>query len=84
MRGFLFGNRVIDAVFLAWFIAQTWKVIYAYIKERRINFKKFIETGGMPSSHSSTVMALVVAVARVHPQGVRSTEFAISLVCALM
>ncbi len=84
MQGILFGNKILDAVFLAWFIAQFWKVAYAYIKEKKINFKKFIETGGMPSSHSSTVMALVTAVARSQPTGMQSVEFAISMVLAII
>jgi len=84
MHGLVLGNKILDAVFLAWFLAQSWKVIYSYCKEKRINFRKFIETGGMPSSHSSTVMALVVAVARLEPEGVKSINFAISLVLAII
>lgn len=84
MQGLIFGNRIIDAVFLAWFCAQSWKVAYAYYKEKKINFKKFIETGGMPSSHSSTVVALMVAVAKTDPEGVRSINFAISFVLAVI
>ena len=84
MEGFIFGNKIIDAVFLAWLFAQSWKVIDYYMKEKKINFKKFIETGGMPSSHSSTVVSLMVAVAKVDPDGVKSTNFAISFVLALV
>jgi acid phosphatase family membrane protein YuiD len=84
MQGILFGNRILDTVFVAWFIAQFWKVVRAYAKERRINFKRFIETGGMPSSHSSTVMALVTAVARSQENGTQSVEFAISMVLAII
>jgi len=84
MQGIIFGNRIIDAVFIAWFFAQSWKVAYSYYKEKKLNFKKFIETGGMPSSHSSTVVALMVEVAKVEPEGVRSVNFAISFVLAVI
>ena len=84
MEGVIFGNKIIDAVFIAWFLAQSWKVIDFYIKEKKINLKKFIETGGMPSSHSSTVVSLMVAVAKVDPNGVKSINFAICFVLALV
>ena len=50
-------TRAFLAIFLAWFIAQTIKVILGIIRERRINFRWFVTTGGMPSSHSSVVAA---------------------------
>ncbi len=43
-------------------MAQAIKLISYYIEHRRINFKRFFETGGMPSSHASTAMTITVSV----------------------
>ncbi len=42
--------------------AQALKIISYYIENRKINFSRFFETGGMPSSHASTAMALTTMV----------------------
>jgi acid phosphatase family membrane protein YuiD len=55
-------NKVVIATFLGWFIAQTIKVVIGVLKEKRFNFKWFVGTGGMPSSHASGVSALAAAV----------------------
>jgi uncharacterized protein len=80
--GVVFGNRILDIVVIAWFAAQGYKAITSIIKERRFNFKKFIESGGMPSSHTSSVTALVTTVAI--KEGVSSTIFAVSFVFAII
>jgi len=73
-------NQVFISVLVAWFIAQTAKVFLGIISERRFNFKWFIDTGGMPSSHAATVSALAAAVGLEY--GTRSPLFAITLVFA--
>jgi len=55
-------NRVLMATFLAWFVAQAFKVIVGILREKRFDFRWFIGTGGMPSSHSATVCALTTAI----------------------
>lgn len=76
--GILFGNRIADVVFIAWFIAQFYKVLSCAVLERRIDIKRMWGTGGMPSSHSSTVTSLAASVAIV--EGEQSTLFAIALI----
>lgn len=56
------GNRVFFVTLYAWFITQSLKVIIGVIRERRFNFRWFVGTGGMPSSHAATVSALSTAV----------------------
>ena len=80
--GIILGNNILDVVFVAWFIAQFYKVITSLIIDRKINFKRFLETGGMPSSHSSTVSALATSIGIVY--GTASTLFAISIVFAVI
>lgn len=54
--------RGFAAVALAWFVAQATKVIRDYLKNRRLNVKSFMDTGGMPSSHTASVAALATVV----------------------
>ncbi|OWM75394.1 hypothetical protein CDL15_Pgr021558 [Punica granatum] len=49
-------------------------------KERRWDSKRMIDSGGMPSSHSATVMALAVAIGL--QEGAGAPEFAIAVVLA--
>ncbi|MBF0254612.1 MAG: divergent PAP2 family protein, partial [Candidatus Omnitrophica bacterium] len=57
-----FRNPVIFSGFWGWFIAQCMKVALGIVRERRFNFKWFVGSGGMPSSHASLVMAMSTAV----------------------
>lgn len=79
-KGIILGNRILDVVFIAWFIAQFYKVLVSIITERRITLKRIFETGGMPSSHSSTMTALVTSIGLVY--GTNNVEFAIAFVLA--
>lgn len=77
-----FKDSVILTALIAWFIAQSIKVIYVCIKHKKIDFRRFIGSGGMPSSHSSTVTALCVAVGLT--DGFQSSVFAVSFILALV
>lgn len=67
---------------LSWFIAQLIKVIHTIIKSRKLDFRRFVGSGGMPSSHSSFVTSLATAVGI--ENGLLSSEFAIATVMALV
>jgi len=54
-------NKMFLTVLLAWFLAQTLKVVIGVLSEKRFNFKWFVGSGGMPSSHASTVAALAAS-----------------------
>lgn len=49
-------------------------------KEKRWDSKRMLDSGGMPSSHSATVMALAAAIAL--QQGTRGPVFAVAVVLA--
>ncbi|TMC51391.1 MAG: divergent PAP2 family protein [Chloroflexi bacterium] len=66
----------------AWAVAQTLKVLFYSMRERRVNLRWLVTMGGMPSSHSATVAGLATAVGL--REGVRSTPFAIALAFALV
>lgn len=76
--GIFFGNRIADVVFIAWFIAQFYKVLSCAVFEKKIDIRRMWGTGGMPSSHSSTVTSLATSVAIV--EGTSSTLFAVALI----
>jgi len=75
-------NKIFLATILAWLIAQVLKIILYARKQRRINFRLLLGSGGMPSSHSATVMALCIAVGRI--EGWDTSLFIISLIFAII
>ena len=76
----LLANRVAQATFFAWAIAQILKVLIELIWKRKLNLRLLTSAGGMPSSHSATVCALATAIAM--QDGTSSSLFAMSLVLA--
>lgn len=75
----LLENRILITAVLGWFIAQTMKVILVLIQNKRLDWSRFVGSGGMPSSHSSFVISLTTAVG--YTEGVASPLFAI---CAVL
>lgn len=71
------GYEVIICGVASAFFAQVIKFILFTIKTRRVNFKIFSTTGGMPSSHSAGVMGLSTIVGII--QGFDSALFAVAL-----
>ena len=78
--GIIFNNRVLDVVFIAWFIAQFYKVLTLIFKKRKFDITRLWDTGGMPSSHSSTVSCLATCIAIRY--GISSDIFAITIIFA--
>ena len=77
----LVSNYVLVAAFFGWLSAQLIKVIIAiFDKDTRGLFNILFSTGGMPSSHSASVMALCVACGI--QEGIGSSIFAISFILA--
>lgn len=70
------------AIFSAWFIAQAIKVMIGIIREKRFNFRWFVGTGGMPSSHSAVVSATATVTG--YYFGFTSIMFAIVVVFAMI
>lgn len=67
---------------IAWATVQLFKFISDALTNRRINFKRLVETGGMPSSHSSTVTSLMTAIGL--SEGFSSAIFAVSFVFSII
>ena len=75
-------NRILVVTLLVWGLAQTTKVILGVLREKKFNFRWFIGTGGMPSSHAAGVSALATAVGIQY--GFDSALFAVAATFALV
>jgi uncharacterized protein len=80
--GTLLQNRALFVSISASLVAQSLKLLIEYLRSRKINFRVLLETGGMPSSHSSFVTALATCVGQT--KGWNSSEFAIATVFAII
>lgn len=76
------GHKILFITLVVWALAQTIKVILGVIVERRFNFRWFIGTGGMPSSHAAGVTALATLCGLC--AGFESIAFALATVFALI
>lgn len=76
------GFEVLTAGIIAAFLAQVLKFIIFTIRSRKVNFKIFTTTGGMPSSHSAGVMGLSTSVGII--SGYDSVIFAVAFGYALI
>ena len=78
----IFENKILMVTLAVWAIAQGIKVIVGVIREKRFNFKWFIGTGGMPSSHAAGATALAVSCGL--QEGFDSILFALAAVFAMV
>ena len=80
----IWENHVFWAAIWAWFIAQSLKVIIVLIIEKRLDFRRLVGSGGMPSSHSSFVTATSSMIGFMY--GFDSALFALSfaIMCIVM
>ncbi len=76
----LFTNLPLKSAVVAWALAQTLKMVLFAILERQINWRRLIDTGGLPSAHSAFVTGLACGVGRV--EGLHSAVFAVAAVFA--
>ena len=76
------SNKVLITTIMAWVVAQSLKVFIGLVREKRFNFKWFVGSGGMPSSHVAGIVALATSVGFV--TGFSSFQFAIAVVLAII
>lgn len=80
--GNIIYNRVLLAALTASLVAQVLKLAIEFAKDRKVNLRVLVTTGGMPSAHSAMVAALATGVGQT--AGWASAEFAITFVFALI
>lgn len=78
----LFHNRIFMVAAIGWLIAQILKTIIHLILSKQFVAERLVGSGGMPSSHSSTVCAL--ATATYYEFGSGAFEFAIAAIFAIV
>ena len=78
----LTGNRLIDCALIAWLLAQVIKVVLEMLVNRTFDVRRFVSSGGMPSSHSALVVACTTAAART--EGLASPLFGVCVVFSLV
>jgi acid phosphatase family membrane protein YuiD len=71
------GWEVVFAFIAANLIAQFFKILTVAVKKRTFKWTILFATGGMPSSHSSTVVAMATSVGLI--DGFNSTNYAIAV-----
>ncbi|MBQ7175256.1 MAG: divergent PAP2 family protein [Lachnospiraceae bacterium] len=82
MKEFLLKYQLIVTIVVGWSLAQIIKTLIILRIEHRFVPERLIGSGGMPSSHSSTVCSLATAAAYLY--SINSFEFAISAVLAII
>lgn len=75
-------NKAFTTPVLSWFIAQCLKFLIQYFKTGKYDFRKFIDSGGMPSSHTAFTVSLATIMG-LH-NGFSSDIFALSAIFSLV
>jgi len=58
----IYQNKILITTLSSWIIAQTVKVLIGVVMERKFDFRWFVGTGGMPSSHTAGASCLATAI----------------------
>lgn len=79
MQGSFFEEyKYIIVPFFVCFGIQLFKFIYDLVKSKKFNFKRLMQAGGMPSSHSGVVISLTTMIGK--NVGINSPLFAVALI----
>ena len=78
----IFKNKIFMTTLTAWLIAQSIKVAIGIIRLKRFDFRWFVGTGGMPSSHAAGASCLAAAMGLEY--GFSSAYFALAAAFAIV
>lgn len=67
---------------LVWLAIQTFKVVWDLVTTKKFDFKRILGAGGMPSSHSATVISLSTMIGKV--EGTNSPIFAVAIIFSII
>ena len=76
------NNKCIYVPVLLWLFVQVFKFLTDLIINRKVNIKRLVGAGGMPSSHSAIVCVLAVLIGREY--GFDSGNFGIATIMAFV
>jgi acid phosphatase family membrane protein YuiD len=75
-------NKCVYIPLFLWFAVQVFKVVSDLVKNKKLDVKRIVGAGGMPSSHSAIVCSLSVLIGREY--GFDSGIFAMSIIFAFI
>ncbi|CAA0813984.1 Acid phosphatase/vanadium-dependent haloperoxidase-related protein [Striga hermonthica] len=78
------ANLPLVSALLACAIAQFLKPFTTWLKDKKWDSTRMLGSGGMPSSHSATVIALATAIGLEEGGGASSFAIAVVLACVVM
>lgn len=78
----LLQNKILISSILGWLVAQILKTLIHLYFSKSFDPERLVGSGGMPSSHSSTVCALATSSGLIY--GLESFEFAVTTMLAII
>ncbi|MDD5246270.1 MAG: divergent PAP2 family protein [Candidatus Omnitrophica bacterium] len=78
----MYQNKILMTTISAWLIAQSIKVVIGVFRQKRVDFRWFVGTGGMPSSHAAGAACLATAIGIEY--GFDSVHFALAASFAIV
>lgn len=78
----IYQNKILMTTISAWIIAQSTKLVLNAIRYKRFDFRWFVGTGGMPSSHVTGAACLAASVGLEY--GFSSVYFALATSFAIV
>lgn len=82
MAEFYNNYKYIIVPILCWFVIQLFKFLWDFFTLHEVNFKRFLGSGGMPSSHSAIITSIATMIGK--NSGINSPIFALSIVISLI
>ena len=76
------SNKVVITAFASWLSAQILKTITHAIVYKKIDFKRLLGDGGMPSCHSAVVSSTALSIGLI--EGFNTSLFALAAVVAIV
>lgn len=76
------SNKVVIVAIISWLVAQVLKTITHAIVYKKLDFKRLLGDGGMPSCHSAVVTSTALSIGMI--EGFNTSTFALALVFAIV
>lgn len=78
----LIGNTILISAIIGWMVAQILKTLINFKFTKKFDPERLVGSGGMPSSHASTVCALATATGIQY--GLSTFEFSVTAIFAII
>ena len=75
-------NHILWITIIAWILAQSIKVCIGVIRQRKFDFRWFVGSGGVPSSHAAGASALATSIGLRY--GFDTVSFALAVAFAIV